>query len=40
MTDPSSRRLLDVEIPAQPEVLVKLSLLLARRMSTCTRRAS
>ncbi|HZW73204.1 MAG TPA: HDOD domain-containing protein, partial [Caldimonas sp.] len=29
MTDPSSRRLLDVEIPAQPEVLVKLSLLLA-----------
>jgi Predicted signal transduction protein len=29
MTEPSSRRLLDVEIPAQPEVLVKLSLLLA-----------
>jgi HD-like signal output (HDOD) protein len=29
MTDPSTRRLLDVEIPAQPEVLVKLSLLLA-----------
>jgi len=29
MPDPSSRRLLDVEIPAQPEVLVKLSLLLA-----------
>ncbi|HEX4232688.1 MAG TPA: HDOD domain-containing protein [Caldimonas sp.] len=29
MIDPTSRRLLDVEIPAQPEVLVKLSLLLA-----------
>src|SRR4029453_9777372 len=29
MNEPSSRRLLDVEIPAQPEVLVKLSLLLA-----------
>ncbi len=29
MKDQSSRRLLDVEIPAQPEVLVQLSLLLA-----------
>ena len=29
MKEPSSRRLLDVEIPAQPEVLVQLSLLLA-----------
>ncbi len=29
MSDSSSRRLLDVDIPAQPETLVQLSLLLA-----------
>ena len=29
MHDKSNRRLLDVDIPAQPDVLVKLSLLLA-----------
>ena len=29
MSEPQSRRLLDVDVPAQPDVLVQLSLLLA-----------
>jgi hypothetical protein len=34
-----NRRLLDVDIPSQPEVLVKLSLLSPRTTSTCMRSA-